>query len=154
MPRVLTAIPSPLHPWCQRILGFIAARRLTPHGMPYGASLSLETVVHLKLLPNIPSRVPIALRFSVRLGAPCQCPCFLGGGFPSLGLRDRTCAFRRSPPISWPCQSHGLRAALRRSTPGYCSSGASGAQHGCINSSCGSIIQYKSINSGGSLTPP
>ena len=28
----------------------------------------------------------------------------------------------------------GLRAALRRFTPGYCSIGASGAQYKCINS--------------------
>ena len=58
-------------------------------------------------------------------------------GRPSRGL------------FGWHSIFPGLRAALRRFTPGYCSGGASGAQHRCINPSCGSGVQYKCINSSG-----
>jgi len=55
-PRNFEAIPSPLRTWHQRILGFVAARRLSRHVTPHGASLSLETVSHLWLPPDLPSR--------------------------------------------------------------------------------------------------
>ena len=101
-------IPSPLHPQYRRILGLCRWRPTRPLRMPLGASLALDTVTYLRLLPDTPSRVTSPSRDQVCPGTPGRCPCLIGFGFPSSGSRVRTCAYMRSPPISWSCQSHLL----------------------------------------------
>jgi hypothetical protein len=119
MPKDFASISSPLRPWLQRKLGFVAARQLTHNGRLTALRFRSKRLHTYGFFRTFPRGLPISFQISVRLGAPSQCPCLISVGFPSLGLRVRTCAFRRSPPIFWPCQSHGFRL-LRSLHPGLC----------------------------------
>ena len=79
-----------------------------PSRTPYGASLSFETVPHLQLPLDTPSRGPARpLCESARSPVYSEPrPCHIGDGFPPSGPRDRTCLTIDSPPIYWSCQSH------------------------------------------------
>jgi len=60
-PKDFVTIPSPIRPWNQRISGLRRCSPTCPPRTPHGASLSLETITHLRLLPDTPSRVPVTL---------------------------------------------------------------------------------------------
>jgi hypothetical protein len=119
MPKDFATISSPPRSWLQRILGFVAARRLTRHERLLALRFRSTQLHTYSFFQTLPHGFPNPFRFPDRPGAPSQCPCSIGVGFPSSGLRDRTYTFRCSPPIFWPCQSHGLRP-LRGLRPGLC----------------------------------
>jgi hypothetical protein len=73
-----------------------------PPGQPYGASLSLETVTHLRLPPDLPSQAPRRLH-----------PSAAARVFPSKALVSSVSGslrqgpgFGLAPPICEPCRSH------------------------------------------------
>lgn len=96
-PRVrftdFVTVPSPLLPrGYERISGGRCRRTACPPGQPYGASLSLETVTHLRLPPDLPSQAPRRLHPSAAASVISeQGPCLIGVGFPPSGPRVWTC---------------------------------------------------------------
>ena len=71
MPRDFATISSPIRTWHRRILGSRRREPTCPPRAPHGASLALETVTHLQLLPDTPSRVT-AVPFRTRLALVLQ----------------------------------------------------------------------------------
>ena len=61
MPRDFASISSPIRTRHRRISGLHRWEPTCPPRTPHGASLSLETVAHLQLLLDTPSRVPGSL---------------------------------------------------------------------------------------------
>ena len=96
-----------------RILGFRCRGPACPPGLPYGASLSLETVTHLRLPPDLPSQAP---QWSKPSAAARVFPCKALVASVSGSLR-RGPGFGLAPPTCESCRSHPGTSALARERP-------------------------------------
>jgi hypothetical protein len=80
-------IPSPIRTRLPTDFGLRCWGPTYPPRSPHGASLALETVAHLSLPPDIPSRARRGAGPQRGLGAPGQRPCFFSVEFPPSGPR-------------------------------------------------------------------
>jgi hypothetical protein len=80
-------IPSPVRAATDGFRATVAGGQLARRARLTSASLSLDTVAHLSLPPDVPSRARRGFRTRQRLGAPRQRPCVFGVEFPPSGPR-------------------------------------------------------------------
>jgi hypothetical protein len=116
-------IPSPLRLHLRRESGFAAARRLTQMRTPYGASLSFDTVAHLRLPPDIPSRAHRGFATGKDLVLQIDALVTSVSGSPRQGP-----GFGLAPPVCGSCRSHSRsssRSRLPRQGIASCSSSIS-----------------------------